>query len=84
MMTLFNNDNLFRSPMNPGNSPEMLFYRLEQCKEVQIIGQVPYTAEQIIANAIRVLATSNVFPLKEFDTWEATATKTYPALKTFF
>jgi hypothetical protein len=84
MMTLFNNDNLFRSPMNPGDSPEMLFYRLEQCQEVQLIGQVPYTAEQIIANAIQILATSNVFPLKEFDTWEATATKTYPALKTFF
>ncbi len=27
---------------------------------------------------------SNIFPLKEFDTWEATAAKTYPALKTFF
>jgi hypothetical protein len=84
MMTLFNNNNLFRSPMNPGDSPEMLFYRLEQCQEVQRIGQVPYSAEQIIANAIRILATSNIFPLKEFNTWEATATKTYPALKTFF
>ncbi len=45
---------------------------------------MPYSAEQIIANAIRILATSNIFPLKEFNTWEATATKTYPALKTFF
>jgi hypothetical protein len=27
---------------------------------------------------------SNIFPLKEFDTWEETATKTYPALKMFF
>jgi hypothetical protein len=84
MMTIFTNDNLFHSLMNPGDSPEMLFYRLEQCQEVQRIGQVPYSAEQIIANAIRILATSNIFPLKEFNTWEATATKTYPALKTFF
>ena len=84
MMTLFTNDNLFRSPMSPGDSPEILFYRLEQCQEVQIIGQVPYSPEQIIANAVRILATSNIFPLKEFDTWEATAHKTYPALKTFF
>jgi hypothetical protein len=34
MMTLFNNDTLFCSPMKPGDSPEMLFYRLEQCQEV--------------------------------------------------
>jgi hypothetical protein len=31
MMTLFNNDTLFRSPMKPGDSPEMLSYHLEQC-----------------------------------------------------
>ena len=84
MMTLFTNDTLFRSPMKPGDSPEMLFWRLEQCQEVQRIGKVPYSDEQIIANAIRILATSNIFPLKEFDSWEATAAKTYPALKTFF
>ena len=34
--------------------------------------------------AFRILATSNIFPLKDFDTWEVTATKTNPALKTFF
>ncbi len=27
MMTLFNNDTLFRSPITPGDSPEMLFYQ---------------------------------------------------------
>jgi hypothetical protein len=84
MMTLFTNDALFRSPMTTGDSPEMLFYRIEQCQEVQRVGKVPYTDEQIIANAICILATSNIFPLKEFDTWETTATKTYPALKMFF
>ncbi len=45
---------------------------------------MPYSDEQIIANAICILATSNIFPLKKFDTWETTSTKTYPALKTFF
>jgi hypothetical protein len=84
MMTLFTNDALFCSPMTTGNSPEMLFYHIEQCQEVQRVGKVPYTDEQIIANAICILATSNIFPLKKFDTWETTATKTYPALKTFF
>jgi hypothetical protein len=62
MMTLFTNDTLFRSPMTPGDSPEMLFYHIEQCQEVQRIGKVPYSDEQIIANVIRIFATSNVFP----------------------
>jgi hypothetical protein len=34
MMALFTNNTLFRSPMTPGGSPEMLFYRIEQCQEV--------------------------------------------------
>jgi hypothetical protein len=84
MMTLFANDTLFRSPMTPGDSPEMLFYRLEQCQEIQRVGKLPYTDEQIIATAVRILASANMFPLKEFDTWDATAVQTYPALKTFF
>jgi hypothetical protein len=83
MMTLYNNDNLFRSPMANGDSPEVLFYRLEQCQEIQQIGNLPYSDEQIIANAVRILLQSNIFPLKEFDTWEAVTPKTYPALKTF-
>jgi hypothetical protein len=37
MMTLFNNDTLFHSPMTPGDSPEMLFYRIKQCQEIQRI-----------------------------------------------
>jgi hypothetical protein len=84
MMTLYTNNTLFRSPMTPSNSPEMLFYQLEQCQEIQRIGNLPYSDGQIIANAVRILATSNIFPLKEFNTWEAMAIKTYPALKTFF
>ncbi len=84
MMRLYENDTFFCSQISPGNSPKMLFYQLEQCQEIQCIGKLPYTDDQIIANAVRILATSNIFPLKEFDTWEAMATKMYPALKTFF
>ncbi len=84
MMTLYENNTLFCSQMTPSNSPKMLFYQLEQCQEIQCIGKLPYTDDQIIANAVCILATSNIFPLKEFDTWEAMATKMYPALKTFF
>jgi hypothetical protein len=32
---------------------------------------------------VQILIQANIFPLKEFDTWEAMTPKTYPALKTF-
>jgi hypothetical protein len=61
----------------------MLFYRIEQRQEIQTIVQDPYTPKQIIRNAVRLLMQSGIFPLKEFDTWEATMVKTYPILKMF-
>ncbi len=83
MMTLYTNDTLFRSPMPASDSPVMLFYRIEQCQKIQCIGNLPYSDEQIIANAVRILLQANIFPLKEFDAWEAVTPKTYPALKSF-
>jgi hypothetical protein len=82
-MTLFGNDTLFRSPFPANEAPEILFYRIEQCQEIQILAQDPYTLTQIINNAVRLLQQSGIFPLKEFDTWDATTIKTYPALKMF-
>ena len=83
MITLYNNDTLLRSPMPAGDLPEMLFYRIEQCQEIQRIGTLPYSNEQIIANAVRILLQANIFPLKEFNVWEAVTPQKYPALKTF-
>jgi hypothetical protein len=83
MMTLYQNNITFRAAVAPTDSPEMLFYRIEQCQEIQRIRKLPYSDEQIIANTVQILIQSNIFPLKEFDTWEATAQKTYPSLKTF-
>ncbi len=83
MITMHTNDTLFCSPMPAGDSPEMLFYRIEQCQEIQRIGNLPYSNEQIIANAIRILLQANIFPLKEFNAWEAVTPQTHPALKTF-
>jgi hypothetical protein len=82
MMTLFNNDTLFWSPMAPTDLPKMLFYCIEQCQEIQRTGKLPYFDEQIIMNAICIHVQANIFPLKEFGTWEVAATKRYPALKT--
>jgi hypothetical protein len=83
MMTLYQNNVTFWAAMAPTNSPEMLFYRIEQCQKIQCIGKLPYSDDQIIANAVRILIQSNIFPLKEFNAWEATAQKTCPALKMF-
>jgi hypothetical protein len=83
MMTIHQNDLLFQSPFHPSDTPEMLFYRIEQCQEIQTIAEDPYTPKQIISNAIRLLMESGIFPLKEFDTWDALPNKTYPILKTF-
>jgi hypothetical protein len=84
MMMLFNNNTLFQSPMTPTDSPEMIFYHIDKCQEIQHIGKLPYSYNQTIANTIRILFQANIFPLKEFDMWEASATKTCPALKKFF
>jgi hypothetical protein len=82
-MTLFGNDTLFQSPFPANEAPEILFYRIEQCQEIQILAQDPYTPTQIINNAVRLLMQSGIFPLKEFNTWGAITPKTYPSLKTF-
>jgi hypothetical protein len=82
-ITLLHNDTLFRSAFNPTDAPESLFYRIEQCQEIQVLARDPYSDMQIINNAVRLLMQANIFPLKEFDDWEAIIPKTYTALKTF-
>ncbi len=82
-MSLFQNYTLFCSPFPATKAPEMLFYRIEQCQEIQTIAQDPYTPKQIINNAIHLLMQSGIFPLKGFDTWEPMPVKSYPILKTF-
>jgi hypothetical protein len=61
----------------------MLFYRTEQCQEIQIIGQDPYSPTHIINVVVRLLMQSGIFPINEFETWDAMPNKTYPGLKTF-
>jgi hypothetical protein len=64
-ITLFGNDTLFQSPFPANEAPEMLFYRIEQCQEIQILAQDPYSPTQIINNAVRLLQQLGIFPLKE-------------------
>jgi hypothetical protein len=82
-MMLFGNDTLFQSPFSATKAPEILFYRIKQCQEIQILVQDPYSPMQIINNPVRLLMQSGIFPLKEFNTLDAITPKTYLALKTF-
>ena len=82
-MTLLQNDTHFRRVFNPTDAPEPLFYRIEQCQEIQVLARDPYSDTQIINNAVRLLMQANIFPLKELDDREAITPKLYPALKPF-
>ena len=49
---LLQNDMLFRSLYSPNNAPEVLFRCIEDCQEVQILGEDPYTAQQLLNNTV--------------------------------
>jgi hypothetical protein len=40
-MMLLANDMLFHSAFNPIDAPEALFYRIEQCQEIQVLAHDP-------------------------------------------
>ncbi len=40
---LLHNDMLFRSAYSPADAPETLFRRIEDCQEIQLLGEVEYT-----------------------------------------
>ncbi len=80
---LFTNDTLFCSLINPIDRPEALFYRIEQCQEIQVLACDPYSDMQVINYAVCLLMQASIFPSMEFNDWEAITPKTYLALKTF-
>jgi hypothetical protein len=49
---LLQNNTLFRSMYSPQDAPEVLFRRTEDCQEVQILGEDPYMAQQLLNNAV--------------------------------
>jgi hypothetical protein len=83
-MTLFAKDTLFRCVFNPNDAPKALFHhRIKQCQEIAVLTLDLYSNVQVINNAVRLLMQASIFPMKEFDDWEAVTPKTYPTLKTF-
>ncbi len=57
-MTLFANNTLFWKPFNLVDAPEALFYRIEQCQEIQVLAHDPYLDMQVINSAVCVCVCS--------------------------
>ncbi len=53
-LLLLQNDTLFWSVYSTQDALEVLFCRIEDCQEVQILGEDPYTAHQLLNNAVRL------------------------------
>ena len=66
---LLQNDTLFRSVYSPNDAPEVLFRRIEDCQEVQILGEDPYTAQQLLNNAVRLLLQCGLYT-RDFEDWD--------------
>jgi hypothetical protein len=77
------NNALFHLPFCATKAPKRLFWCIEQCQEIQVIADNPYTPMQLMTNNVLLLMTSREFPMKEFEDWETTPNKTYNPLKLF-
>jgi hypothetical protein len=63
------NDTTFRGPYSTADAPEVLFRRVENCAEIAILGNNPYTEKQLITNAIRLLLSTGLY-IRAFDKWD--------------
>jgi hypothetical protein len=52
---LLQNDTVFRSVYSTNDATEVLFQSIEDCQEVQILEEDPYTAQQLLNNTVRLL-----------------------------
>ena len=69
---------------SPQDAPEVLFRRIEDCQEVQILGEDPYTAQQLLNNAGRLLLQCGLYT-RDFEDWDRkiAADKIWTNLKAF-
>jgi hypothetical protein len=82
-LKLLQNNALFCLPFCVIEALERHFWRIEQCQEIQVIADNPYTPMQLMANAVQLLMASGIFPMCKFDDLGATINKSYTALKVF-
>jgi hypothetical protein len=64
---ILTNDAHYWARLQPNETPETLFLRLEECQEIQILADNPYTDKQLIVTAVLLLRQANIFPTKDFD-----------------
>ena len=74
----------FEACIPPQDAHEVLFRRIEDCQDVQILGEDPYTAQQLLNNAVRLLLQTGLYT-RDFEDWDRkiTADKIWMTLKTF-
>ena len=82
--TLLQDDTLFRSVYSPQDAPVVLFCCIEDCQEVQIFGEDPYTAQQLLNNAVHLLLQCGLYS-RDFEGWDrkTASDKIWTNLKTF-
>ena len=78
------NNTLSRSVYSPQDDPEVLFRRIEDCQEVQILQADPYMAQQLLNNAVRLLLQTRLYT-RDFEDWDhkIATDKIWTTLKTF-
>ena len=54
---------------SPQDAPEVLCRRIEDCQEVQILGEDPCTAQQLLNNAVRLLLQTGLYT-RDFEDWD--------------
>ena len=69
---------------SPQDAPEVLFRRIKDCQEVQILGEDPYTAQQLLNNDVCLLLQTGLYT-RDFEDWDckSAADKIWTNLKTF-
>ena len=55
------NDTIFRSPYSADDAPEVLFRRIEECAEIAMLGDNPYTDRQLVVTAVHLLLTTGLY-----------------------
>jgi hypothetical protein len=84
LAALLQNNTLFGSVYSPQDAPEVLFRRIEDCQEVQILGEDPHTAQQLLNNSVRLLLQCGLYS-RNFEYWDrkTASDKIWTNLKTF-
>jgi hypothetical protein len=81
---LLQHETLFRSVYSPQDAPKVLFRHIKDCQEVQILGEDPYTPQQLPNNDARLLLQCGMYT-RNFDDWDQkiAGDKIWTNLKTF-